>query len=77
MMRQVTKIFFTFLMLTILGACSGDDSTTINIEAPSNNGGGSSGGGDSSGGDSTGGDSGGDSGGETPPACPEGTTEVS
>ena len=45
MMRQVPKILFTFLMLTILGACSGDDSTTINIEAPSNNGGGGSGGG--------------------------------
>ena len=44
MMRQVPKILFTFLMLTILGACSGDDSTTINIEAPSNNGGDSSGG---------------------------------
>ncbi|MEC8003236.1 MAG: hypothetical protein VX180_04895, partial [Pseudomonadota bacterium] len=72
MMRQAPKIFFTFLMLTILGACSGDDSTTINIEAPSNTGGGSSGGGDSSGGDS-----GGDTGGETPATCPEGTTEVS
>ncbi|GIR83254.1 MAG: hypothetical protein CM15mP84_10020 [Cellvibrionales bacterium] len=72
MMRQVKKILFVVLVLTILGACSGDDSTTINIEAPSNNGGGSSGGGDSSGGDS-----GGDTGGETPATCPEGTTEVS
>ena len=72
MIRQVPKIFFTVVMLAVLGACSGDDSTTINIEAPSNNGGGNSGGGDSGGGDS-----GGDSGGETPAECPEGTTEVS
>ena len=72
MIRQAPKIFFTVVMLAVLGACSGDDSTTINIEAPSNNGGGNSGGGDSSGGDS-----GGDSGGETPAECPEGTTEVS
>ncbi|MCH1610138.1 MAG: hypothetical protein L7S53_02405 [Luminiphilus sp.] len=71
MIRQVPKIFFTVVMLAVLGACSGDDSTTINIEAPSNNGGGNSGG------DSSGGDSGGDSGGETPAECPEGTTEVS
>jgi len=66
MIRQVTKIFFTLVMLAVLGACSGDDSTTINIEQPSNNGGGNSGGGDSSGGDS-----GGDSRGETPAECPE------
>ena len=46
MIRQVPKIFFTLVMLAVLGACSGDDSTTINIEAPSNNGGDSSGGGD-------------------------------
>ena len=38
MIRQVPKIFFTVVMLAVLGACSGDDSTTINIEAPSNNG---------------------------------------
>ena len=72
MIRQVPKIFFTVVMLAVLGACSGDDSSTINIEAPSNNEGDNSGGGDSGGGDS-----GGDSGGETPAECPEGTTEVS
>ena len=72
MIYEVKKAFFVVLVLALLGACSGDDSTTINIEAPSNNGGGSSGGGDSSGGDS-----GGDTGGETPATCPEGTTEVS
>ena len=72
MIYEVKKAFFAALVLALLGACSGDDSTTINIEAPSNNGGGSSGGGDSSGGDS-----GGDTGGETPATCPEGTTEVS
>ena len=37
MIRQVSKIFFTLVMLAALGACSGDDSTTINIEQPSNN----------------------------------------
>ena len=73
MMRQAPKILLTLAVLAILGACSGDDSTTINIEAPSNDGGGNSGGGDSGGGDS----GGGDSGGETPAECPEGTTEVS
>ena len=71
MIRQVTKTFFTLVMLAVLGACSGDDSTTINIEAPSNNEGGNTGDGDSDG------DSGGNTGGETPAECPEGTTEVS
>ena len=71
MIRQVTKIFFTLVMLAVLGACSGDDSTTINIEAPSNNEDGNTGDGDSDG------DSGGNIGGETPAECPEGTTEVS
>ena len=70
MMRQVQKVFLTLFMLTLLGACSGDDSTTINIEQqPPSDGGGDSGGGDSGGGDS--------GGGETPATCPEGTTEVS
>ena len=71
MIRQVTKTFFTLVMLAVLGACSGDDSTTINIEAPSNNEDGNTGDGDSDG------DSGGNIGGETPAECPEGTTEVS
>ena len=71
MIRQVTKMFFTLVMLAVLGACSGDDSTTINIEAPSNNEDGNTGDGDSDG------DSGGNIGGETPAECPEGTTEVS
>ena len=71
MIRQVTKMFFTLVILAVLGACSGDDSTTINIEAPSNNEGGNTGDGDSDG------DSGGNTGGETPAECPEGTTEVS
>ena len=71
MIRQVMQIFFTLVMLAVLGACSGDDSTTINIEAPSNNEGGNTGDGDSDG------DSGGNTGGETPAECPEGTTEVS
>ncbi|MEL0192554.1 MAG: hypothetical protein VW865_09725, partial [Halieaceae bacterium] len=60
------KICFPLAILAMLAACSGDDSTTINIEAPPPSGGdGSSGGGDSGGGDS---------GGETPATCPEGTT---
>ena len=71
MIQRTTKFVFTFVLAALLSACSGDDSTTINIEQPSNDGG------SSGGGDSSGGDSGGDSGGETPAACPEGTTEVS
>ncbi|MDA0630855.1 MAG: hypothetical protein O2981_05725, partial [Proteobacteria bacterium] len=73
MMQLATKTIFTLSILVLLGACSGDDSTTINIEAPPPvDGGGDSGGGDSGGGDS----GGGDAGGETPATCPEGTTEV-
>jgi len=71
MIQRTTKFGFTFVLAALLSACSGDDSTTINIEQPSNDGG------SSGGGDSSGGDSGGDSGGETPAECPEGTTEVS
>ena len=60
------KPFFLTIFLALLAACSGDDSTTINIEAPSNNGG--SGGGDSGSGDSGSGGS---------ATCPDGTSEVS
>ena len=73
MAHIVQKALLVLFMLTLLGACSGDDSTTINIEAPSNNGG-DSGGGNSGGGDSSGGGSGD---GGTPASCPEGTSEVS
>ena len=73
MAHIVQKALLVLFMLTVLGACSGDDSTTINIEAPSNNGG-DSGGGNSGGGDSSGGGSGD---GGTPASCPEGTSEVS
>ena len=60
-------IFVLSFLAFLLRACSGDESTTINIEAPANDGGGSSGG------DSSGGDSGSDA----AKACPEGTSEVS
>ena len=66
------KVFFPLAILAVLAACSGDDSTTINIEAPPPSGGDGSSGGDSGGGDS----GGGDSGGETPATCPEGTTDL-
>jgi len=68
-LNRFTKVFFPLAIFAMLAACSGDDSTTINIEAPP-----PSGGDGSSGGDSGGGDSGG--GGETPATCPEGTTDL-
>ena len=61
------QIFVVAFLAFLLSACSGDESTTINIEAPANDGGGS-GGGDSSGGDS---------GSDAAKTCPEGTSEVS
>ena len=64
------KSFLLSFLLIMMAACSGDDNTTINIEAPSNNGG--SNGGDSGGGESGGGDSGGGS----SATCPEATSEV-
>ena len=61
------QIFVVTFLAFLLSACSGDESTTINIEAPANDGGGS-GGGDSSGDDS---------GSDAAKTCPEGTSEVS
>ena len=66
------KVCFPLVVLAVLAACSGDDSTTINIEAPPPSGGDGGSGGDSGGGDS----GGGDNGGETPATCPEGTTDL-
>ena len=61
------QIFVVTFLAFLLSACSGDESTTINIEAPANDDEGS-GGGDSSGDDS---------GSDAAEACPEGTSEVS
>ena len=69
MTRTLKAHLLSSVLMIFLVACSGDNSTTINIEAPPNNGGGDSGGGDSGGGDS--------GGGETPASCPEGTSEAS
>ena len=69
MTRTIKAHLLSSVLMIFLVACSGDNSTTINIEAPPNNGGGDAGGGDSGGGDS--------GGGETPASCPEGTSEVS
>ena len=69
MKKVFTGNLLGLIFVLLLGACSGDNSTTINIETPPNTGGGDAGGGDSGGGDS--------GGGETPASCPEGTSEVS
>ncbi len=66
--RSTIGLALIALLTTFLLACSDGDSTTININPPSNNGGDGSSEGNSGGGDSSG---------ETPASCPEGTSEVS
>ncbi len=65
MTRTLKAHLLSSVLMIFLVACSGDNSTTINIEAPPNNGG------------NDGGDGGDGGGGETPASCPEGTSEVS
>ena len=45
MTRTIKAHLLSSVLMIFLVACSGDNSTTINIEAPPNNGGGDSGGG--------------------------------